>query len=132
VTAAGSSAQVWKQSNQNPFCKKIYNQTQNPSGSMQASSGAQMACFGPQVTGPTRPSFNLPHRLSTLGPANKGNGFGSSNVDAANPAEDQINGTQAFGQSETSIAAAGPYVVEAWNDATGFFAPLCSPVTRTS
>src|SRR5215469_14592866 len=72
VTAAGSSAQVWKQSNQNPFCKKIYNQTQNPSGSMQASSGAQMACFGPQASGPTRPSFNLPHRLSTLGPANKG------------------------------------------------------------
>jgi hypothetical protein len=48
-------------------------------------------------------------------------------VDAGNPAEDQTNGTQAYGQSETSIAAAGNYVVEAWNDSTGFFAPSCSP-----
>jgi hypothetical protein len=48
-------------------------------------------------------------------------------VDAGNPSEDQINGTQAYGQSETSIAAAGNYVVEAWNDATAFFAPSCSP-----
>jgi len=94
---------------------------------MQASSGAQMACFGPQANGPTPPSFNRPHSSSTKGSANKGNNFGTSNVDAGNPAEDQINGTQAYGQSETSIAAAGPYVVEAWNDATGFFAPLCSP-----
>jgi len=84
-----------------------------------------MACFGPQANGPTPPSFNRPHSSSTKGSANKGNNFGTSNVDAGNPAEDQINGTQAYGQSETSIAAAGTHVVEACNDATGFFAPSC-------
>lgn len=125
VTATGASAQLWKQSSQNPFCKKIYNQTQNPSGTLQASSGAQVACFGPQATGTTASLSKLP--LSVLGASSKGNGFGSSNVDAGNPAEDQTNGTQSYGQSETSIAAAGPYVVEAWNDSTGFFAPSCSP-----
>ena len=30
----------------------------------------------------------------------------------------------------TVIAAAGPYVVEGWNDATGFFAPPCSPISK--
>jgi len=127
VTATGASGQVWKQSSQNPTCKNIYNPTQNPSGKIHASSGAQMACFGPQITGSTRSSFELPLPTSSiLGPA-KGNTFSTSNVDAGNPAEDQTNGTQAYGQSETSIAAAGNYVVEAWNDATGFFAPPCSP-----
>jgi hypothetical protein len=127
VTATGASGQVWKQSSQNPTCKNIYNPTQNPSGKIHASSGAQMACFGPQITGSTRSSFELPLPTSSiLGPA-KGNTFSTSNVDAGNPAEDQTNGTQAYGQSETSIAAAGNYVVEAWNDATAFFAPPCSP-----
>ena len=127
VSATGASGQVWKQSSQNPTCKNIYNPTQNPSGKIHASSGSQMACFGPQITGSTRSSFELPLPTSSIfGPA-KGNTFSSSNVDAGNPAEDQTNGTQAYGQSETSIAAAGNYVVEAWNDATGFFAPLCSP-----
>jgi hypothetical protein len=125
VTATGASAQLWKQSSQNPFCKKIYNPTQNPSGTMQASSGAQAACFGPQANGSAASLSKLP--LLGLGAGQTGNGFGSSNVDAGNPAEDQINGTQSYGQSETSIAAAGPYVVEAWNDATAFFAPSCSP-----
>jgi hypothetical protein len=127
VTATGASGQAWKQSSQNPVCKSIYNATQNPSGKIHASSGAQMACFGLQSTGSTRSSFQLPPAASPIfGPA-KGNTFETSNVDAGNPAEDQTNGTQAYGQSETSIAAAGNYVVEAWNDATGFFAPPCSP-----
>jgi len=86
-----------------------------------------MACFGPQATGTTRPAFKLPPEGSAVLAGAKGNTFSSSNVDAGNPAEDQTNGTQAYGQSETSIAAAGQYVVEAWNDATGFFAPPCSP-----
>ena len=129
ATAAGARAQLWKQSSQNPFCKKVYNPAQNPSGTMKASSGAQIACFGPLTTGTTGASVKLPSKLpSTISSAGKtGNSFGTSNVDAGNPAEDQINGTQAYGQSETSIAAAGPYVVEGWNDATGFFAPSCSP-----
>ena len=127
VTATGASGQVWKQSSQNPTCKNIYNPTQNPSGKIHASSGAQMACFGPQITGSTRSSFELPLSTSSIFGPVKGNTFSSSNVDAGNPAEDQTNGTQAYGQSETSIAAAGNYVVEAWNDATVFFAPPCSP-----
>ncbi len=56
---------------------------------------------------------------------------GIKNVDAANPAEDiSPNGTQAFGQSETSIAAADQDVVEAWNDATGFYSPCPSPGSK--
>jgi len=125
VTTVEASAQVWTASSQNSVCKSIYNPTSNPSGKIHASSGAQMACFGPQSRGSARSSSALPPAASSV----SGNGsstFGSSNVDAGNPAEDQINGTQAYGQSETSIAAAGNYVVEAWNDSTGFFAPACS------
>lgn len=52
---------------------------------------------------------------------NGGRQFGN-NVDSANPSEDQTAATaQTYGQSETSIAAIGPYVVHAWNDAMGFF-----------
>ena len=68
VTDTGASAQLWKQSSQNPFCKKIYNQTQNPSGTMQASSGAQAACFGPQANGSATSLSKLP--LSILGASN--------------------------------------------------------------
>jgi len=121
LATAGASGQLWKQSSQNPVCKKIYNPTQNPSGTIHASSGAQIACFGPQATGPAHPSVNLPLN------GGKGSTFTTSNVDAGNPAEDQTNGTQSYGQSETSIAASGNFVVEAWNDSTGFFAPPCSP-----
>jgi hypothetical protein len=46
--------------------------------------------------------------------------FGN-NADAANPAEDVTPAqVQSYGQSETSIAALGSFVVEAWNDSTGF------------
>jgi hypothetical protein len=125
ATATAASAQLWQQSSQNPFCKKIYYQTQNPSGKMLASSGAQMACFGPQLSG----AHALVRQQLASSPkaAGGGGGFTGTNVDAGNPSEDQINGTQSYGQSETSIAAAGQYVVEAWNDATAFFAPPCSP-----
>jgi len=121
VTATGASGQV------SPRCQRIYNPTQNPSGTIHASSGAQMACFGPQLPASARSSLKLPTRTSATSGSGKGQGFSSTNVDAGNLAEDQTNGTQAYGQSETSIAAAGNYVVEAWNDATGFFAPSCSP-----
>jgi hypothetical protein len=124
ATATAAHAQLWQQSSQNPVCKKIYNATQNPSGKMMASSGAQMACFGSQLSS----SQALATQPLTTSPAAKGGGSGflATNVDAGNPSEDQINGTQSYGQSETSIAAAGQYVVEAWNDATGFFATPCS------
>ncbi|GAC1406039.1 MAG: hypothetical protein NVSMB49_25530 [Ktedonobacteraceae bacterium] len=61
---------------------------------------------------------------------NTKNAFGT-NVNAANLHEDQsLSGAQAYGQSETSVAGAGPYVVEAWNDATGFFSPCPSPMNK--
>lgn len=53
------------------------------------------------------------------------------NVDASSPGEDRSpSGTPAPGQSEESIAAVGPDVVEAWNDATGAIAPCPSPRSR--
>jgi len=84
--------------------------------SIQASAGAQMYCFGPQQNGP-----------GAVSPT--GSTFGS-NVNAASPSEDvSPNGTRAYGQSEESVAASGPYVVEAWNDSTGFFTAPCSSLT---
>src|SRR2546430_10132027 len=76
-----------------------------------------MFCFGPQPNGQSVVQSNA----TTLG----------SNVNAANPAEDvSPAGVHAYGQSETSIASAGPYVVEAWNDSTGFFSPCPSPLHK--
>jgi len=89
---------------------------------IQASSGAQMFCFGPQTNGAT---------TATALSSSTGTGKFGSNVDAATPSEDVTpSGVQIHGQSETSIAAAGPYVVEAWNDGTGFFAPCGSPLNK--
>lgn len=121
VTTAGASAQVWKQASQLPTCKKIAKKK------IHASLGAQMACLGPQANGPARPLFGLPSAAPSAPHRVGGKTFSTSNIDAASPSEDQIDGTQWYGQSETSIAAAGNYVVEAWNDATGFFAAPCSP-----
>jgi hypothetical protein len=55
----------------------------------------------------TTPDLSSPNSSSLV--------FGK-NVDATTPNEDV-----ASGQSETAIAARGPDVVSAWNDATGFF-----------
>src|SRR3989442_2570819 len=99
----------------NPICAKL-------GKTIQASSGAQMFCNGPQVNSATAAT-----KLSSSTGASK---FGS-NVDAATPSEDVTpSGVQMHGQSEVSVAAAGPYVVEAWNDATGFFAPCGSPLNK--
>jgi hypothetical protein len=117
VTTTGARAQHPN----HPLCQKIANHQ------LQASAGAQMYCFGPQANGPARPSFKLPSPGSSTPGKGSGDTFGTTNVDAGNRLEDQNNGTQSYGQSETSVAAAGPYVVEAWNDATGFFAPCGSP-----
>jgi hypothetical protein len=100
-----------------PFCGKLGVQKE---GGIQASSGAQMYCFGPQQNGPS----NAATALSS--PSTGTVKFGS-NVDAATFSEDVTpSGVQIHGQSEVSVAAAGPYVVEAWNDGTGFFAPCGS------
>lgn len=85
----------------------------------QASTGAQMYCFGPQPNGTNQP---------VGGEAQTATSSGLPNVDAASRAEDRTNsGAYIGGQSETSIAASGNYVVEEWNDGTGFFAGCGSP-----
>src|SRR5207245_10300427 len=91
--------------NHNPFCSKL-------GKSLQASQGAQMFCFGAQSANAAQAGVN--------GSASASTSFGS-NADAANPPEDVTpSGVQVHGQSETSIASTGPYVVEACNDGTGF------------
>jgi hypothetical protein len=93
----------------NPFCKNL-------GVKYQASAGAQAFCFGAQRSrsGAAR----------ALGPATPAV---STNVNAANLAEDvSPSGVRAYGQSETSVAAIGQYVVEAWNDATSFASPCPS------
>ena len=107
-TAARASSPTTTKS---AFCSKL-------GKSIQASSGAQMYCFGAQQNGPA----NAKHSVErTYGP----------NVNAANPTEDQApSGTQAYGQSEVSIAFSGQYVVEAWNDATSFFTACGAPMNK--
>lgn len=88
----------------NPFCKKL-------GKTIQASSGAQIFCFGAQKV------TVQPH--SARAGAMRG---APRNVDAASFAEDvSPAGARGYGQSETSVGASGRYVVEAWNDSTGFF-----------
>src|SRR6266699_1469098 len=94
----------------NAFCNRIDH-------GIEASAGARTYCFGPQTS-------------SSSAKTDSGNTSGT-NVDAANPKEDITpNGTRAYGQSETSIAGNATYAVEAWNDATGFFAPCPSPMFK--
>lgn len=98
----------------NPFC-------QNLGKRYQASSGADMFCFGPQ-SGTGQPSRPADDSAPSGAPPN---------VDAASFAEDvSPAGVQADGQSETSIAAAGPYVAEEWNDSTGFFSACPSAMGK--
>lgn len=94
----------------NPFCKNL-------GVKYQASAGAQSFCFGVQRTG----AAALRPAASAL----------STNVNAASLAEDvSSSGVRAYGQSETSLAATGQYVVEAWNDATSFFSACPSPQSK--
>jgi hypothetical protein len=99
----------------NPFCKRLGH-------TIGASSGAEMYCFGRQpASTPLVPRLGVRPFASSF----------SANVDAASPGEDVSGaGVQAYGQSETSVAAAGQYVVEAWNDATGFFSTCPSPMSK--
>ena len=99
------------QTTKSAFCSKL-------GKTIQASAGAQAYCFGAQPTGPATHSQPVTRTFS-------------GNVDAANPAEDvSPSGVQSYGQSETSIAAAGPYAVEAWNDATSFFSACGAPQNK--
>jgi hypothetical protein len=104
------------------FCKKVYNPTLNPTGRIFTSQGAQLFCFGAQPGAAAVRPPSLPSTTTTSS---------IKNVDAASPFEDITpNSTQAYGQSETSIAAIDQYVVEAWNDASGFFSPCPSPKSK--
>ena len=107
------------------YCAQVYNPDLNPTGHIFASQGAQMYCFGPQMRFGSAAGRQLSaNQLSA-------SASGAGNVDAANPAEDiSPNGTVAYGQSETSVAATDQYVVEAWNDSTGFFSPCPSPDSK--
>jgi hypothetical protein len=100
----------------NPFCKKL-------GKTLQASAGAQAFCFGLQRNGPVSSQRQLAGpRARVAVPAN---------VNAASLAEDvSPNGVRGYGQSETSIAASGQYVVEAWNDSTTFFSTCPSPANK--
>jgi hypothetical protein len=100
---------------QNPFCLRL-------GKTIQASAGAQAFCFGAANGSRQQRGAVLRPPLATALPR-----FGT-NVDAADFAEDvTLAGVRGFGQSETSLAAVDSYVVEAWNDATAFFAPCPSP-----
>jgi hypothetical protein len=106
--------------NHHPLCEAIAN------GKIQASSGAQMWCFGPQRNGPSVQVVVGPSAVVTSGTT-----FVTSNREAASLGEDiSPAGVRADGQSETSIAAAGQYVAEAWNDSTGFFSKCPSPMSK--
>ena len=106
-----------------PFCTRLGH-------TIQASAGAHLFCEA--QTG-TRPMARG-QATSSAAPAPLALGanpvFGN-NADAANPAED-VNpaGAQMYGQSETSIAALGSFVVEAWNDATGFASQCPAPQSK--
>src|SRR5260370_1302078 len=114
---AHAAAQAWSNpKSNNTVCAKN-------GQSIELSQGGQMFCNGPQPNGPASPS-----RTSTSTSSSSSNPSFGSNVDAATLQEDVTpSGVQVHGQSETSVAASGPYVVEAWNDGTGFFAPCGSP-----
>ena len=112
IVGVGQSAGAQTRSPNPYFCNRVKEKKAF------VSQGAQMYCFGPQPSSGTTGAFGAAS-LATATPAN---------VAASNLAEDVApNGTRGYGQSETSVAANGPYVVEAWNDATSFFAPCGSP-----
>jgi hypothetical protein len=97
----------------NPFCARLGKQ-------YEASAAAQAYCFGPQ---PSKGGHG--HAGIAEGPSVAGN------VDAARPSEDvSPAGVSAQGQAEVSIAAAGQYVVESWNDSTGFISACPAPMSK--
>ena len=104
--------------NNHPICSKNGQK-------VEVSTGGQMWCKGPQSSSPSSSASRTSATSSSSNPS-----FGS-NVDAANPLEDVTpNGVPVHGQSEVSVAASGPFVVEAWNDGTGFFSPCPSALNK--
>jgi hypothetical protein len=99
----------------NPFCERL------AAKRFFASTGAHTFCFGRPA--PTASNV-LKHRVGEAARR-------PANVNAATLSED-VNpaGVAAPGQSETSIAAAGRYVVEAWNDGTSFVTSCPGPMFK--
>jgi hypothetical protein len=116
LLAASTATAATSSRASNPFCSRLGH-------SIEASSGAQMYCFGARFNGAA------PHPLTFANPL-LATPF-SGNVNAASLSEDvSPGGARAYGQSETSVAATGPYVVEAWNDATSFFSTCPAPMSK--
>jgi hypothetical protein len=110
--AAARAAAVARKDN--PFCQRL------AAKRIQASSGANMYCFGAQLQ-----QGSAARSAQIFAPG------APANVDAASPAEDiSPAGVAAQGQSETSVGAIGQYVVEAWNDATGFVSTCGAPMFK--
>ena len=94
--------------NTHPLCSKI-------GTSIWASTAVRMWCNPPRPTSSSNVKISTTRSLG-------------SNISAADPAEDvSPSGVRGYGQSETSIAAIGPYVVESWNDVTGLALNLPCP-----
>lgn len=97
-----------------PFCARLGH-------SIQASAGAHLFCDAQTGTRPMGAGGQASSSAITSPVSVGANPAFGRNVDAANPAEDVTPAqVQLYGQSETSIAALGSFVVEAWNDSTGF------------
>jgi hypothetical protein len=115
---AGSTAAI-SASASGSFCARLGH-------TIQASSGAHIFCDAQTGTRPLARSGTAgPAPASASLPSAGANPVFGNNADAANPTEDVTPASaQLYGQSETSIAANGSFVVEGWNDATGF-ATIC-------
>ena len=121
VLALGVTAAAGAYSPPHWFCSKVGH-------SIGVSSGAQMYCFGSQpstggaVHGGTARLRAPARTLASATPVN---------VNTANLSEDvSSGGVRAYGQSETSVASVGPYVVEAFNDSTSFFSNCPAPMSK--
>ncbi len=103
-----ASASTRAKNVKNPICSRL--------GQIGLSAGAHMYCQGPVKT--TGSGVRNSRRSSSA----------PKNVNAAHPREDvSPSGARAYGQSEESVAAVGSYVVEAWNDSTGFQSSCGAP-----
>jgi hypothetical protein len=126
ISILAGSTPATSASSVQPFCARLGH-------SIEASSGAHIFCdaqSGTRVMG--RPGAGSSTASATNTPTIVGSNpvFGS-NADAANPAEDVTPANaQLYGQSETSIAALDSFVVEAWNDATGFATSCPAPQSK--
>jgi hypothetical protein len=108
VLIAGASASTHRV--KNPICNQLTK--------IGVSAGAYNYCKGP-----FKPQSGSP-RAGTINRTAKG----LPNVNAASVAEDvSPANVRGYGQSEESTAAVGRYVVEAWNDSTGFFTNCGAP-----